>query len=414
MINSTDRDLVLKTAFGSLTSLEVATDDIFAVWWDPQFDHHSDAQIIFTQLKRIRQDCLHNLGMADPPNPSAGYYYNVYIHHGQKDCFPNQWGNGQGTDKYGMPFLTLPIGVHTSESNLYHEGFHIFQYCANSPGFAYQGDSQWYIEASAQWYQCQKLPDDINAFVEAGTMGANPHLALWHSFSNHAAGDPTDWLYQVRQYGMHTYLFYLTNVADVAAELITNGFYLGIDLSPQEYHYRQIGADRLRGHFSDWAARNTAGLDYLTPEQIERATQEVINVGDPNNLHPDALTYTDQGTHGNWIRPPEALKPRGWAYNVIRIKNNHATTYKFILKGDKTGSEGAASHFEGRIVVVGESGPSYSEMEMSNPLTGEGRVMAKGSDRQICLVVTSVPEHFSGTQTYGYKVQIQAGPNSGD
>ena len=139
----------------------------------------------------------------------------------------------------------------------------------------------------------------------------------------------------------------------------------------------------------------------------------MINVGDPANLHPDALTYTDQGT-SNWIRPPEALKPRGWAYNVIRIKNSRAATYKFTLKGDETGSEGAASHFEGRIVVVGESGPSYSEMEMSNPLTGEGCVMAKDSDCQICLVVASVPEHFSGTQTYGYKVQIQVGPKSGD
>ena len=42
--------------------------------------------------------------------------------------------------------------------------------------------------------------DEIDAFVEAGAIVSNPHLSLWHSFSNQAKGDPTDWLYQVRQY----------------------------------------------------------------------------------------------------------------------------------------------------------------------------------------------------------------------
>ena len=33
-----------------------------------------------------RDDCLNNLGMADPPNPGQGFFYNVYIHHGQVLC----------------------------------------------------------------------------------------------------------------------------------------------------------------------------------------------------------------------------------------------------------------------------------------------------------------------------------------
>ena len=145
------RKLKLQTAFGCQSNLKVVTDDIFAVWWDSKFDYQADAEIIFKHLKKIRQNCLQNLGMEDPPNPSAGFYYNVYIHHGEQDSFPVEWGNGQGTDKYQLPFLTLPVGVHISESNLHHEGFHIFQYQANSSGFAYKGDSQWYVEASAQW-----------------------------------------------------------------------------------------------------------------------------------------------------------------------------------------------------------------------------------------------------------------------
>ena len=76
------------------------TKDIFAIWWDPIFDHSDDTNTLFEKLIMIRNDCLDNLGMADPPNPHAGFFYNVYIHHndqGEQDIFPNGWALGQGT-----------------------------------------------------------------------------------------------------------------------------------------------------------------------------------------------------------------------------------------------------------------------------------------------------------------------------
>ena len=163
-------DLKLRTQFGSTNTLKVATDGIYAIWWDPQFDHTDDLPTLFGWLNETRTDCLTNLGMEDPPNPAAGYYYNVYIHHGEADILPNSWGNGQGTDSYGMPFLTLPEGAHLEYGNVLHEGFHIFQYSANSPGFAYSGDSQWYVESAAQWYAAQNEPDGIHTFIEAGAI----------------------------------------------------------------------------------------------------------------------------------------------------------------------------------------------------------------------------------------------------
>ena len=401
--------LSLQSEFGDRSKLKFVTDDIFAIWWEEKFDHHSDTEIIFKHLKAVRQDCLHNLGMEDPPNPKAGFFYNVYIHHGEEDDFPSEWGNGQGTDKYRLPFLTLPVGVHTSESNLYHEGFHIFQYQANSPGFAYQGDSQWYIEASAQWYMCQNKPEGINTFVEAGAILANPHLSLWHSFSNQAENDPTDWLYQVRQYGMHTYLHYLTQVKNVSPDLITKGFYQGIDISPQEYHYREIGADCLRKYFADWAAQNTVGLDYLSKKQIDRAELEIQNVADSTNLHPYVCSFDNPDQIKNWISPPESMKPRGWSYNVIRFKNCPVGNYKIEIKGDLLGSEGANSHFEGRIVINSKTQKEYKGIEMIDSISGYTTVRTIDQDSDLFLVVVSVPEHFGGTQSYGYKAKIEVG-----
>jgi hypothetical protein len=310
--------LSLQTEFGSVNTLSVVTNGVFAIWWDPKFDHRNDLPTLFKWLNEIRTDCIDNLGMADPPNPPVGFFYNVYIHHGEDDLLPSGWGNGQGTDKYGMPFLTLPVGAHLEYGNVLHEGFHIFQYSANSPGFNYSGDSQWYVESAAQWYAAEKEPDGLYTFIEAGAIISNPHLALWHSFSNEAPGDAIDWLFQVRQYGMHTYLYYLTKYAQINPNIVSGGFYANTELLPQEYHYSKGKGDLLRSYFADWAAHNTGGLDYLSQEQIDRALLEVELAGDANNLHPFVIELNDAEAEGNFA-PPSALRPRGWSYNVIKL-----------------------------------------------------------------------------------------------
>ena len=49
-------DLTLRTAWGSEETLEVVMDGIYAIWWDPRFDHAADAVAMFDQLGRIRRD----------------------------------------------------------------------------------------------------------------------------------------------------------------------------------------------------------------------------------------------------------------------------------------------------------------------------------------------------------------------
>ena len=318
--------------------------------------------------------------MSDPPNPSNGFFYNVYIHHdqdqGDQDLFPNGWAYGQGTDPFGLPFLTVPYGGIYSKT-LYHEGFHIFQYASNSPGFAYSGDTQWYIESSAQWYMANYFPNDVGTYVQAGAIIGNPQLALWHSFANEAPDDPNahdgraGWMYGVRQYGMHTLLMFLTEVKGVDRSFITDGFYAMTDLSPQEYLFTKIGPDTFRSHFADWAAHNTIGLDYLMQEQVDRALLEITLAGDWDYFRPSVWYSENSGTNGEWVQPEEALAARGWAYNVFNISNTLTTTYSFQLQGESVGSQGAPSYFVGRIVVVNkDAGPRYYQMEMSNSVTG--------------------------------------------
>jgi len=354
--------------------------------------------------------------MKDPPNPGSGFYYNVYIHHGEDDLFPSGWAMGQGTDPFGFPYLTMHysglFGTSGGSQTLYHEGFHIFQYEANSPGFAYAGDSQWYIESSAQWYTVKKYRDDKKLFVQAGAILANPHLALWHSFNNHGPNDPASnegrpgWMYGVRQYGMHTYLTYLTEEADVERNILTDGFYADTTLTPQEYFFRNVGAEKMRGIFADWAAHNTGGMDYLTKEQVERAYLEITLAGDWDYYRPYVWSSVNEGTAGDWFSPPADLTARGWAYNVFNINNTETATYQFELEGDATGSQGASSFFLGRVVVMSNKGPTYSPMTMTSSLSGTATVSVKPKNPSLFLVVASVPEFFSSYQHYGYQVKI--------
>ena len=197
---------------------------------------------------------------------------------------------------------------------------------------------QWYIESSAQWYAASKNPTAIGAFIEAGAIIANPQLALWHSFNNQAPDDPASdagrpgWMFGVRQYGMHTLLYYLTNVKGVDRAIITDGFYANTALSPQEYIFTNVGSSLMRSHFADWAGHNCAKMDYLTPEQYERGLLEISLAGDWDYYRPSVWAATDQGTAGQWVRPIQELTTRGWAYNVWNITNTAEATYRSGVK----------------------------------------------------------------------------------
>ncbi len=93
----------LRTEFGDTLTCNYRTKGIFAVWWDQKYDYYNDAGHVIETLLSVQSACLNELGMQDPPNPGAGYYYNVYIHHGSDDLYPADWGNGQGTDSFGYP-----------------------------------------------------------------------------------------------------------------------------------------------------------------------------------------------------------------------------------------------------------------------------------------------------------------------
>ncbi len=395
----------LNSLYGNLNDCDTMTRGIYVVWWDNDWNMAADADILLDSMIRYRTDCLNDLGMADPPNPPNGYYYNVYLHR-PNDVFPSGWGNGQGTDANGYPFLTLPVGAHNDWVNVAHETFHIFQYSATSPGFAYAGDSQWYIEASANLFAAVRNYNNSRAFLEAESLARLPHVALWLSYDNFPASYPQNWQRYVHQYAMALFLYYLTEEVGVPHAMITSGFFAGTNDLPQEYYFNQLGGTVLRNHFINFAARMTNHFDFLPQNQITVFENEWNTYADPadDNEFLEVFTNLTQVTY----RPADSLVTTGWSFNTFKIINNYDPWYLISLHGDMTGSAGSSAYFQVKFVVQNSiNGTRFIDMPMNDDYTGDYVLQLDSSDTTAYMIIASMPQMFQNVnQTYSYELSI--------
>ncbi|MHC4744799.1 MAG: DUF6055 domain-containing protein, partial [Planctomycetota bacterium] len=406
MLSTSAQAYTLLTQWGSTSTCGYRTQGGFVVWWDDKFDYYDDAGVILNELIDIQTTCLNDLGMGDPPNILDGYYYNVYIHDPGNDLFPDGWAMGQGTDMYGYPYLTLPVCCHMDMSGVAHEGFHIFQYNATSPGFAYSGDSEWYVEATANWFAADRYPNDIGAYVGASAIKHLPHLPMWATYTNTGI---SNWQRGMHAYGMNTFLNHLTFECGVTPYFIAHGFYAGTSDLPQKYLYDNIGAANLRQYYADFAVRLAADYDlpFISSAQAVEAESHFSAYGDPSDEFSIVETYNDTGTGGNWVRPSTDYVTRAWAFNVYKINNTQTTSYTFQLDGDPQGSTGTTSYFQGKIAKTDGSTTTYYDLDMTSSQNGNKTINVSSSDTEIYFVVISMPQHFSTNQTYSYQIHIE-------
>jgi hypothetical protein len=408
--NSTMKaQFTINDTFGDLTECDTMTRGIYIVWWDKDFNYTDQIDILLDTMLSYRTICLDDLSMDDPPNALDGYYYNVYIH-GNDFFAPLNWGNGQGTDNNGYPFLTLPSGLISNWNNTAHETFHIFQYNANSPGFAYSGDSQWYIEASANWFAARQNPSILRRFVEAESLVRLPHVPLWLSFGNFPTDYPQNWQRYVHQYALALHLYYLTDVVGIDEDIITSGLYGQTNEKPQEYMFNQIGGSNFRQYFIDWAAHMTNDFDFIPADQAATNLSEWNTYADPVDDNEFIATYDNEGTNG-WVSPEDEKVTHAWSFNTYKLLNSETTTYTFEVNGSANGSYGDDAYFQGKILVQNSvTGSSFYDLNMSNSLQGSFTLDVTAEDTEIYFVIASMPEVFednnSSFQKFAYEMRI--------
>jgi len=389
---------------GDPTGLEVLTDEIFAIWYNKNFDSSARARLWMNILLEARQSSLADYGMTDPPTVEAGLFLNIYMHR-PNDGLPV--GQGVGTDVYGMPYMTLPY--HTSETAVLHEGFHLFQYGAPSRGFDYSGDSGWFVEATANWFAYIHRPNWFRSHVEVGAIEMMPQQEMWRSWSNGRPNTPGNWQRLVKQYAMSAFLYYLTETSKAVTRMqMTEGFYRGLSDMPQE-HLRNIMTQAvLRKEFADWAAHNVADFDYLAPSQVATARAEVLDYGSGDDFWRFTAEFGPDGSNG-WVSPTDEGRPGGWAYNVFKMTNDRVQDVQFMIDGGELGTDGGDAAFQGRVVVKDSDGFSFHDVAMRNAYSGEVTLSLDADDTEAYLVVVATPNVYGTNQQYPYQAQIVAG-----
>lgn len=322
------------------------------------------------------------------------------------DNYPDGWGAGVGTDGNDLPFLSVGSAQRNDEILFRHEGFHLCQYTdtRTAPGFAYTGDGSWYTEAVATWFSTLPFPTRADAQLGAATITANPQLALWHGWTNSPPGDPVNWNRTTRQYALSTWLDYLTTTGGAPVSVLVNGYTTGSTLLPQAYLASQVPG--LHVLFADYAAASTPDMPYLTEPQWTAALNDFGTYGDAADRHEFVLDFEDAGSGGEFVEPPTALRPRGWGWNVVRVRSTQAAAWRFELEGSPQGSAGAAAAFEARLIVQTAGSRTVHASSLANALDGAIEVDTADEETELFLVVVAVPQQFSGSQSYAYRVRI--------
>lgn len=419
---------LIRNQFSDETMLDYRTGDHFIVWWDKRYDQNHKAKDVLKWAEFTRQKAL-AWGMETPVG-SDNYFLNMYLHlkgtqGAGTDVFNDDWGQGVGTDRFGLPYYTAPVSINRipiypdfcTVGNVLHECFHLMQYKGSNTyrTFNYSElDFRWYIEASANWFEA--ISAKINTSTnQTGTYDSvpsylfQPQLALW-SFGYQTNGAAT-WSRAVHGYGAQILLLYLTWNNLVSEDFYAKSFYSKTTMSPQEYLYKNI--PNFENVFRQFALNivvkdKIPSLDaaaIVKREEAWSANYKAWGNANANGESDDnryAFKLKDQGTNG-FVSPAE--KPQAWSYSVTKLENTALQNYKIEFVGDQFGSNGTASSFYLGYVIDQGGKYTYSNIDLTNASGTKDLTIPAGAT--VYFVTVSTPKIFLGVEEFNYKIKVE-------
>jgi len=386
--------------------------------------------------------CVNQWGMT-PPKGSNTILINIYLHHkGNEgsgiDVFNDDWGQGVGTDKYGMPWvgLPMPLGTVTIQPYPYqsavHEIFHIMQYYATNVDrtFPYNDIGRWYVEGTADYFQsynCESLKTSNSSSYLSNTPAFlfNPQLSLWYkAFQN----DTISWSRGVHAYGSQIFFNYLTWKNYITEDFVGKSFASKTKLTPVEYLYQTI--PDFTNVYRDFAMKasvldfpyHKAAINYWVQNWGSTAAYSLskINLGDVNTY---AFSLVDMSTNG-FVRPKE--KNEAWSYTATKIEATKKANYRIQFIADSLGNSKTISNYYLGLVYQSAKKSNYQNVtsykdvidrpmyigantySSINLLNGKCDTTISLPDSTIAyLVAVSTPKSFTGSEIFDYQINVQ-------
>ncbi|MBL4629968.1 MAG: hypothetical protein JKY14_01975 [Paraglaciecola sp.] len=254
--------------------------------------------------------------------------------------------------------------------------------------------------------------DPIAAYV------LNPQLPLWAGDNNQTFNypqyDPGNWSRAVHQYGSYVFFIYLQEfVMDkkAVATMISQSWSEQTSLFPQQVLFNKLASlgFSMASIFADFAAHNVT-WDYKNDVDAykyweQRWTADMDSYNEANKTIASHTTSTD-----GWQAPPNELLPSAWAYNVVELNSENNASVLIEFNADEHGNAGTSSQFEVRVII--ESGDSsssseqrtYSSLNIEDGQASQSFQLNQG--QTLWLVVASVPNLFSGNETFNYQYKM--------
>jgi hypothetical protein len=419
---------LIQNEFSDASMLNFRSSENFIVWWDKRYDQNHKGKDLLKWAEYTRQKSI-SWGMEAPLNSDKSLI-NLYMHlrgtdGAGEDVFNDNWGQGVGTDRFGMPFYTAPvIKKHTAiypnftnVGSVLHEAFHLMQYKGTNQYNTFNYgilDNRWYIEGSANWFEATSAKVDpvlnpTGPYDSVPSFLFQPQLALW-SFGYQTNG-ATTWSRAVHGYGSQIFLLYLTWNKIISEDFIGKSFYSKSKLSPQEYLYQNI--PNMEQVYRQFAVNIVVKdkIPSLDADAIRAREKEWLLFGKQrgnvkangeNDVNQYAFELKDQGTNG-FVSPIE--KPQAWSYSVTKLDNTTAKKYIVDFVGDRTGSKGTASNFYLGYVIDQGGKFTYSDVDLAD---GKGyKEISVTAGSTLYMVTVSTPKIFSGDETFDYKIKVQ-------
>lgn len=229
----------------------------------------------------------------------------------QSDFFAasdEEFGNFVGINEFELPYMSLPFDILDNFINTARESF-------------------WYFEATADWYAYQRYPQNEDSFEGAYTLTAILEAPLWSFWTNY----PVDYMRDTRSYALSNLLYYFTEIANLDALWVTDGFYKKTPKTPQQYLYDGMGGEQMRKLFLVTTSRMVNNHDFITKKQLSNSAELVLSKeGLPEDSNEFVLELRDKGTT-DWFRRELNKVTTAWSFNTVKL----SATYDLQFNGDK-------------------------------------------------------------------------------